>query len=190
MGFLMMNIIIKELDENSVKDVQEFLFKQIKQEFGFDYVPEWHQDIVKMDEYYINPNRNNFFIAFNADTNEIIATIGIRAYDKNFNEFKGRYFKEDTASIWRLFVDRRYRRRGLASKMFSIAENFANNCCYNEIYLHTHKTLDGALTFWTKMGFIVTLDAADELETVHMDKQICGFEIPMPHLNFDYAVEF
>lgn len=190
MGFFIMNIIIKELDKNSINDVQEFLFKQIKQEFGFDYVPEWHQDIIKMDEYYINPNRNNFFVALNTETNEIIATIGIRAYDKDFNQFKGKYFKENTASIWRLFVDRRYRRRGLASKMFSIAESFANNKNFNEIYLHTHKTLDGALSFWTKMGFIVTLDADDELKTVHMDKEIRGFDISTPHITLNHAVEF
>ena len=186
----MVNVIIKELDKNSINDVQKFLFKQIKQEFGFDYVPAWHQDIIRMDEYYINPHKNNFFIALNEQTNEIIATIGIRAYDKDFDLFKGKYFKENTSSIWRLFVDKRYRRCGIASKMFSVAENFANDKDYNEIYLHTHKTLDGALTFWTKMGFIITIDEGNDLETVHMEKQIGGLEIPLSHSNFNYAVEF
>ena len=186
----MVNLIIRELDENSIDDVQKFLFKQIKQEFGFDYVPAWHQDIIEMDEFYINPDRNNFFIALNAQTNEIIATIGIRAYDKEFDEFKDRYLKENTASIWRLFVDKKYRRCGIASKMFAIAENFANTKSYNEIYLHTHKTLDGAIEFWTKMGFIITLDEGNELETVHMDKQILGFEISTPHSTSDYVAGF
>ena len=184
-----MNIIIKELDKNSINDVQEFLFKQIKQEFGYGYVPLWHKDIMNMDEYYINPTKNNFFIALN-ENNEIIATIGVRGYDKNFDEFKGTYFLDKTASIWRLFVDKKYRRCGLASKMFSIAEDFANNKHYNEIYLHTHKTLNGAIEFWTKMGFIITLDEGNELETVHMEKQIRGLEIPLSHSNFNYAVEF
>lgn len=186
----MVNLIIRELDENSIDDVQKFLFKQIKQEFGFDYVPAWHQDIIGMDEFYINPDRNNFFIALNAQTNEIIATIGIRAYDKEFDVFKDRYLKENTASIWRLFVDKKYRRCGIASKMFAIAENFANNKSYNEIYLHTHKTLDGAIEFWTKMGFIITLDEENELKTVHMDKQIRGFEISTLQSTSDYVAGF
>ena len=185
-----MNVVIKELinDSKQIEDVQNFLFKMIKLEFGYDYVPEWHQDIVNMDEYYINPKRNNFFVAY-TETGEIIATIGIRAYDKDFPEFRHLYSKNTTSSIWRLFVDRRCRRCGLASKMFSIAENFANQSGYNDIYLHTHKNLDGALEFWTKMGFVVALDANDELETVHMDKQIRELEMNPLAQDFKYAVK-
>jgi ribosomal protein S18 acetylase RimI-like enzyme len=185
-----MNVTIKALSNNpdEIKHVQDFLFKMIKKEFGYDYVPEWHQDIIMMDEYYIYPERNNFFVAY-LDTGEIISTIGIRAYDKNFPEFKHLYSNETTSSIWRLFVDRRCRRCGLASKMFSIAENFAKESDYEDIYLHTHKNLDGALEFWTKMGFVVSLDSNDELETVHMDKKIQGLEISPLANDFRYAVK-
>ena len=185
-----MNVEIKELcnDSKQIRDVQEFLFKMIKLEFGYDYVPEWHQDIVHMDEFYINPEKNNFFVAY-AETGEIIATIGIRAYDKDFPEFKHLYSKDTTSSIWRLFVDRRCRRCGLASKMFIIAENFANKVDFKDIYLHTHKNLDGAIEFWTKMGFVVILDSNDELQTVHMDKQIHELEVNPQATDFRYAVE-
>ena len=57
------------------------------------------------------------------------------------------------------------------------------------IYLHTHKNLDGALEFWTKMGFVVVLDAGDELETVHMDKQIRELEMNPLAQDFKYAVK-
>ena len=168
-----MDVNIKELSNNpdEIKKVQVFLFDMIKKEFGYDYVPEWHQDIVNMEDYYINPERNAFFIAY-SENGEIIGTIGIRAYDKDFEKFRHLYSREKTSSIWRLFVDRRYRRCGLASKMFSVAEKFAKENKFNSIYLHTHKTLDGALEFWTKMGFLITLDEEDELETVHMEKHI------------------
>ena len=184
-----MNIVIKELDKDSINDVQEFLFKQIKLEFGYGYVPEWHKDIINMEKYYVNPTKNNFFIALNEKTNEIIATIGVRGYDKNFDEFKGKYFIDKTSSIWRLFVDKKYRRCGIASKMFSVAEIFSSNCGYSNIYLHTHKTLDGAMKFWMKMGFVVTIDTHNELETVHMDKQIRGLEFSTNFSDFNYAVE-
>ena len=184
-----MKVIIKKLinDLEMISDVQKFLFAQIKKEFGYDYVPEWHQDVVDMEKYYINPKRNNFFIAYNENC-EIIATIGIRAYDKNFPQFRGQFSNDSTSSIWRLFVDEKYRRCGLASKMFSVAESFANEFDYEDIYLHTHKTLPGAIKFWTKMGFIIILDSNDELETVHMDKKIRGLEINTPHSIFKYAV--
>ena len=185
-----MNIRIKALNNNpkDIKDVKDFLFKMIKLEFGYGYVPEWHQDIIKIDEYYINPKRNNFYVAY-LDSGEIIATIGIRAYDKDFPEFRHLYSNYTTSSIWRLFVDRRFRRCGLASKMFCIAENFANEVNYDEIYLHTHKTLPGALKFWTKMGFVVALDADDELETVHMDKKIQSLNIDALASDFKFAIE-
>jgi len=186
-----MDVIIRELnkDLNFISNVQNFLFAQIKKEFGYGYVPEWHQDIINLDTYYVNNDRNNFFVAFNSQTDEIIATIGIRAYDKDFSQFKDIYSKEHTSSIWRLFVDEKYRRCGLASKMFTIAENFANECNYKDIYLHTHKTLSGAIEFWTKMGFVITVDENDELETVHMDKQITELDMTPVQSSFNYAVE-
>lgn len=184
-----MKVIIKKLinDSEMISNVQKYLFSQIKKEFGYGYIPKWHQDIVNMEEYYINPERNNFFVAYNENC-EIIATIGIRSYDKDFPQFRGQFSRDTTSSIWRLFVRQEYRRCGLASKMFSVAENFANACAYEEIYLHTHKTLPGAIEFWTKMGFITILDANDDLKTVHMDKNIQSLEINMPSSVFQYAV--
>jgi hypothetical protein len=73
--------------------------------------------------------------------------------------------------------------------MFSIAENFANDAGYDDIYLHTHRNLDGALEFWTKMGFIVVCDSEDELQTVHMDKKIQGLEVSLEDQDFRYAVK-
>ena len=46
-----MNVTIKALGNNpkEIKQVQDFLFKMIKEEFGYGYVAKWHQDIVKID---------------------------------------------------------------------------------------------------------------------------------------------
>ena len=128
-----MNVTIKVLSNDSfeIKKVQKFLFKQIKKEFGYGYIPEWHQDIVNMEDYYISPD-----------------------------------------------------------KMFNVAEEFANKKNYESIYLHTHKTLPGAIEFWKKMGFIIFLDENDELETVHMDKIIHELNMAYHDSEFNYAVEF
>ena len=98
-----MKVIIKKLikDSEMISNVQNFLFNQIKKEFGYDYVPEWHQDIVNMEKYYINPKRNNFFIAYNENC-EIIATIGIRSYDKNFPQFRGQFSNDTGVVVWLL----------------------------------------------------------------------------------------
>ena len=59
-----MKVSISKLTDDSyeISNVQKFLFSMIKLEFGYDYVPEWHQDIVKIDEYYVYPKRNNFLL--------------------------------------------------------------------------------------------------------------------------------
>ena len=69
-----------------------------------------------------------------------------------------------------------------------LASALAND--YESIYLHTHKTLPGAIEFWKKMGFIIFLDENDELETVHMDKIIHELNMAYHDSEFNYAVEF
>lgn len=187
-----MCILIKELknDFQQIEKVQKFLFAQIKKEFGYGYVPEFHRDIKNLNDFYVAPKRNVFLIAIDEHSDEIVATIGLRAYDKNFSEFKGTYSSESTASIWRLFVDEKFRRCGTASLLFKLVEDFAFKNNFNEIYLHTHKTLNGALDFWGKMGFKITIDTNNELQTVHMEKNICddmlGSNLSGNLLGFDF----
>ena len=185
-----MKIRIKELNEDSdLVEVQNFLFKQIKKEFGYGYVPQYHKDIIDINDYYIDPIRNTFFVAIDKKTNEIVGTIGLRAYDKDFEEFRNIYSNQSTASIWRLFVDEKYRRCGLATLLYNIAEDFAYKNNFEGIYLHTHKNLEGALDFWNKMGFEVTIDTHNELETVHMHKRIYGLGISNQLAMYKHAIK-
>lgn len=169
-----MNISIKKLsnDNNEKIKVRNFIFSQIKEEYGYGYIPQYHKDIVNLNKYYINCERNNLFYILNNNTDEIIGTIAIRAYDKNFNEFKGIYNEKSTASIWRLFVNKDYRRCGLATKLFKYVEEFCYEKNYDKIYLHTHKNLEAGLKFWKKVGFNVTIDTNNKLQTVHMIKNL------------------
>ena len=172
-----MAVVIKELSDEffEMELVKNFLFEQIKKEYGYGYVPEYHKDIINLDEYYVFPKRNNLFLAVDNEKDKIVASIAVRSYDKSFKEFKHIYNGQYTASIWRLFVDRDYRRCGLASELFNRVENFTYLNNYKQIYLHTHKDLCGALQFWKKMGFEITWDTNNELQTVHMEKKLVDF---------------
>ncbi len=81
---------IKKLQKEHISpyNVKKFLFKMIQDEFGFGFIPEYHQDIKNMEDYYLDPERNNFFLAIDHDTEKIIGTIGIRAYDRDYPIFK------------------------------------------------------------------------------------------------------
>jgi len=170
----LINYKIEELEKSniSLKRVQNFLFKLIKIEYGLDYVPKYHKDIKFLKKYYMDPKRNNFFLAININTNEIIGTIGIREYDREYETFENNYSKKSTASFYRVFVDEKYRRNGIASSLVKKAEEFCYKECYNEIYLHTQKIVNGAPFFWSILSFKVVFDAHDELGTLHMNKKI------------------
>lgn len=167
-----MGYVIKEVRDNNreICDVKDFLYDQIKKEYGIGSTPEFHYDIEGIREYYILPKCNNFFMVF--DGEKIIATAAIRAYDKDYELFKGKYTKKDTASIWRLMVDENYRRHGLARKLVTVMEEFAKDAGYSRIYLHTHRYLDAALPFWKSMGYKITIEEDDYDETTHMIKEI------------------
>jgi GNAT superfamily N-acetyltransferase len=171
---------IKRLQKENISqnNVQEFLFNMIKDEFGYGYVPEYHQDIQDMESYYLDPERNNFFMAIHQETGKIIGTIGIRAYDRDFPLFKNVYNSKTTASMWRVFVDKKWRRNGVASTLVQMAENFCWEKGYEEIYLHTHKTVNGSLDFWISNGYQIVKDTGNQLQTVHMEKNLCKIASP------------
>ena len=85
-----MNIVITEINnDDEIPIVQDFLYNQIKKEYGIGPTPKFHYDIDGLKEYYLLPKRNNFFIAWDEDA--IVATAAIRAYDLEYDFFKGIY---------------------------------------------------------------------------------------------------
>lgn len=165
---------VKELQKEHISpyNIKKFLFNMIQDEFGYGYVPEYHQDIQNLQSHYLDPGRNNFFMAINPETEEVIGTLGIRAYDKDFPLFEDLYNPQTTASIWRVFVDKRWRRNGVASTLVRQAEEFCRLKGYEQIYLHTHKTVEGSLDFWRFNGYQIIEDTENHLKTVHMEKKL------------------
>jgi GNAT superfamily N-acetyltransferase len=165
-----MNITVREVknDSDEIIEVKDFLYGQIMEVYGIGPTPKFHYDIEGIREYYILPSNNAIFVAYDGD--KIVATAAIRAYDKDYEFFRGIYPKENTASIWRLMVDENYRRHGLARKLIGKIESFSKLEGYSKIYLHTHRYLDAALPFWKSLGYKIVLEEDDYDETTHMEK--------------------
>ncbi len=175
MGEIIMTYFkIKELQKEHISqnNVKRFLLNMIKEEYGYGFVPEYHQDIKDMKTYYLDPKSNNFFLATHHETGQLIGTIGIRAYDKNFPLFDNVYNSKTTASIWRVFVDKKWRRNGIASTLVRRAEDFCRQNSYKNVYLHTHKNINGSLDFWISNGYKIVEDTENYLKTVHMEKNL------------------
>lgn len=165
-----MDFNIREVknDDAQIRHVKDFLYAQIRNEYGIGPTPKFHYDIEGIADYYILPEKNNFYVVLDGDN--IIATGAIRAYDVDYELFRGVYSKEDTASIWRLMVDGKYRRHGLARRLVNTMEEFALNAGYDRIYLHTHRYLESGLPFWKSLGYEITIEEDDYDETTHMEK--------------------
>jgi GNAT superfamily N-acetyltransferase len=155
--------------------VKRFLFNIIKQDFGYGYIPEYHWDVVNLEDTYIKPYKNTFFVAFDKSTGELIGTGGLRSYDNKFT-FLRHCNPADTASLCRVFVSKKWRRMGVASEILHYLESFAMENGYSNMYLHTHRTVSGALDFWLSRNYRVTMDTHNEMGTVHLQKEI----IPAP----------
>ncbi|RXJ98828.1 GNAT family N-acetyltransferase [Arcobacter sp. CECT 8986] len=114
---------------------------------------------------------NAFFVSYN-EKRQIIAAISISKYDNRISSLKNRYNQKNIAEIGRCYVDEKYRRCGVASRLLNLASTFAEKNGYEKMYLHTHYFLPGGFNFWSKMGFEITLDEKDKLQTVHMEKKL------------------
>lgn len=172
----MNNIFIERLDLDTEKGKEEiaaakaFMLKIIKDDFGYDFNPKWHDDIVRLEEVYMPDTRSCVYVA--KLDNEIIGTIALRPYDKKYPEFMERYDGAGTASIWRHYIAREYRGQGIGTELLCAAEEFAQSMGYKTIYLHTQKTIPGSLEYWQAKGYIKVLEAEDDLQTVHLEKSI------------------
>lgn len=152
--------------------VKNFLFSMIKSCYGLDYVPEFHYDVIDIEKYYITPERSNFYIAVDKDKGKLVGTSAIRGYDKDYHIKNKDYTYDKTASIYRMFVDEKYRRCKIASNLLINIELFCREKKYSEIYLHTQKNSCGALPFWLKNNYKITEDVHNERGTIHMEKLI------------------
>ena len=64
-----MEMEIREIqnDDSEIKSVQDFIFSQIRIEYGIGPTPKFHYDILDMKKYYVIPDRNAFFAAYDED---------------------------------------------------------------------------------------------------------------------------
>ncbi|KAL2113204.1 hypothetical protein VUR80DRAFT_4911 [Thermomyces stellatus] len=103
----------------------------------------------------------------------LVATIAYVPYDYRFPQLhlgQGR-----TVEVVRLYVDPAFRRTGLASQLFAALAKTARERGVEQMYLHTHPFLAGAVRFWEKSGFSIMHVEDDPVwQTTHMKLTLDG----------------
>jgi len=164
-------MVIEKLQEKDIQAAQDFMLQIIKDDFGYDFNPQWHADIVNLKELYMQDERACFYVLKSA-SGEVIGTIAARSYDRFYPEFINRYNSTETISIWRHYIKKEYRGLGYGTKLLQEVVQFAKDGGFSHIYLHTQKTIPGSLEYWIAKGFIVTIKNEDALQTVHLEKSL------------------
>jgi GNAT superfamily N-acetyltransferase len=160
-------MIVKPLQKEQIEEARAFMLHIIKEDFGYEFNPVWHKDIVELESTYLN-DRSCFYIA--EEDGKIIGTIAARPYDKSYAELSGRYTAENTLSIWRHYIRKDLRGKGIGKTLFNEVEKFVRSKYYRNLYLHTQRTIPGSLEYWLSRGFEITVEPGDEFQTVHMEK--------------------
>lgn len=120
------------------------------------------------DTYITGPGH---FLVAHDQSGALIAGIGYRTFDHRFPHLD--YRDLQTVEVVRLFVSPEYRRHGLAGKLFTALREQAAKDGVECMYLHTHRFLPGAITFWERQGFrVVDIEDDPVWQTVHMDLRL------------------
>ena len=173
-------LVLTRLDEMPGEEhaaARTFCLETIKEFYGFDYRPDWHGDLDSLllqaeGNHYAARHRGAFW-TLRVPGGDMVATGGIRhlGWKPNIPPlFPGRYPRaEDVASLWRVYVRKDQRGRGLGRWLTALAEAEAVRFDFRCMYLHATADAAATIAFWNIMGYadIGTID-----DSTHFDKML------------------
>ncbi|STD13886.1 Acetyltransferase (GNAT) family [Dermatophilus congolensis] len=162
---------LEQLDQ-----VRDLVMDSVRRDQGYGYRPEWHWDLDRIVEIYVDNPRNRMLLARSKEVSvgccgirvgtpagprEVVSMLPPRAH---------------VAQIVRLVVTPGWRRRGLGRRLVEESlRHVSADPGFTTAYLHTNALVPGVLQFWQKCGarvltsFPDPVDAMNEkLRTVHM----------------------
>ena len=96
-----------------------------------------------MSAYYsIDTEKRTYFVALD-ERNQVIGGVGVAEFDK----------LPDCAEIQKLYLDDSAKGKGYGKKLIKIAEAWAKEAGYKQLYMETHSNLKAAMKLYDKLGF-------------------------------------
>ncbi len=151
-------------------------------DLGYGYQPQWHWDLDRPVETYVDNPRQAMFVAVDA-LGTVVSTAAIRVGGPNVPphppELGRRYGdRQAVAQLLRVATLPGHRRHGLARRLVAACQEFVRaDGGFRVIYLHTNTRVPAAEPFWRSLPVVEILDDRDResdprFATVH-------FELPM-----------
>ncbi len=163
-------------DQTTAQEIRSFCLAMVKEVYGFDYNPDWHQDLDSLLEgeasHYTAANRGCMFV-LRSPQGEVIGTAGMRGlfWKPNMVEkFRERYGDcQQIASNWRMYIHPAYRGQGMGKSLVTLRELAAVNYGYHTMYLHCDIAALKLRNHWETLGFV---NFANDIKTSHYDKPL------------------
>ncbi|MER7456692.1 GNAT family N-acetyltransferase [Micromonospora sp. NPDC126480] len=161
-----------------------------ERDLGYGYTPQWHWDLDRMSETYVDSDRQAMFVAAtppnpDAGPGTVVATAAIRIGGPNSPPhaewLAARYAdRPRVAQLLRVATLPGHRRRGLARRLVAAALDFVRrDGGYRTIYLHTNARVPGAEAFWRSMPVVEVHDARGDVDEQDSRFETIHFELPL-----------
>lgn len=128
------------------------------------------RDLAMFKDTYVRPDDACFWIAEdNAGT--IVGTAALRPYNGRFQELNFLVGEGGpVCEMVKFYIHPDYRRCGIGSQLYGLAEGFALEAGYSESYMHTSLFLPGGHRYWQRNGYVERYWESEQL--VHMSKRL------------------
>lgn len=167
--------------QNDLADASTLILRVINDDFGYEGIPAWANDVVQPQSVYLDTPGQCLWIARDHQTGEMLGTTGVwRGGPKSppHPEWLALRYPPDTAAqLVRVYIARPHRRRGVARALVEAARTWiGEQRDYQVIYFHTHGHIPGAEAFWRSMPTTELYDARIEGDP----KGAIHFEMVLP----------
>jgi GNAT superfamily N-acetyltransferase len=148
--------VVREATARDFADARANIVRVLEEDLGTGYLPEMHWDLDDMQGTYVDNPRQALFVAVDEATGRAIGTIAVRTDGPKSPPhpkwLADRYAPATVAQVFRAYIAREHRRRGVASALVEAARRFIRDeGGYETIYLHTNPSVPGAEPFWRAM---------------------------------------
>ncbi|HMQ02078.1 MAG TPA: nicotianamine synthase family protein [Candidatus Doudnabacteria bacterium] len=164
------DIVIKDKTEVKVfNDFVPFAFKSISEQYNIQYNALWHQDINTAEQTY-GSEKASLFVAY--INGSVAGTVAIRPMEYRHDWQRERYSNQVAGAVWRYFIDLQYTQTSVAQKLHAKLEDFARSAGYTILCAHEQGFVSGSLRKYIDNGYIPIKEDQDQLETIHIEKNL------------------
>lgn len=150
---------IKRFEEKYNDLVNQFVISIFLEEFGFE---QYRNVLENESNIKFQENGGDLWICFD-DEGKIIGTVAVERFEENKMILK------------KMYVNKKYRGKGIAQELFDKVLEFCKENVVKEIVLGTFHELERAIQFYTKNGF-------EEMEELRRDDGARFFKLEINYI--------